>query len=89
MDNPSNYRPISLLNTGYKIYSTALCVRLAKMAPNLISQDQIGFMANRFIGEIPVTLEMVAEFCKSQKIPGGVLICDQEKAYDSIKHQFI
>ena len=89
MDDPANYRPISLLNTAYKIYATALCIRLAKVAPDLISADQIGFMMNRFIGEVPVTLNMTAHFCKAQNIEAGVLICDQEKAYDSMLHEFM
>ena len=32
---------------------------------------------------------MLAHFCKSNNIEGGVLIVDQEKAYDSVKHQFL
>ena len=89
VEDPANYRPISLLNTAYKIYTTALCMRLADVAPDLISRDQIGFMCNRFIGEVPLTLNMVSAFCKENKIDAGVLICDQQKAYDSVLHDFM
>ena len=89
VEDPANYRPISLLNTAYKIFTTALCIRLATVAPDLISRDQIGFMCNRFIGEVPLTLNLVATFCHDNKIDAGVLICDQQKAYDSVLHEFM
>lgn len=46
-----NWRPISLLNVTYKIGSSCIANRIKKELPNLISEDQTGFIAGRFIGD--------------------------------------
>jgi hypothetical protein len=40
----SNYRPIIVLNTDYKIMTRVLTTRLMKAVPNLIHADQAGIM---------------------------------------------
>ena len=42
-----NYRPISLLNTFYKIIATAIQRRLAGTLDNPIMNNQYGFRKNR------------------------------------------
>ena len=42
-NNPDNYRGISLLNTGYKIYSKIIAKRLAVIADVLLLEEQNGF----------------------------------------------
>jgi len=44
-----NYRPITVLNTDYKIMTRALTTRLSKVASLLIHPDQAGFVKNRQI----------------------------------------
>ena len=44
-----NWRPISLLNVVYKIATACIAERMKKVLPTLISEDQTGFMANRYI----------------------------------------
>ena len=39
-----NWRPISLLNVVYKIRSAAIANRIKTMLPELINEDQTGFM---------------------------------------------
>ena len=46
-----NWRPISLLNVVYKIGSACIAKRLKSVLPSLISEDQTGLMANRYIGD--------------------------------------
>ena len=46
-----NWRPITLLNTDYKIASKALARRIETILPKLVYPDQTGFMKDRYIGE--------------------------------------
>ena len=85
----SNLRPISLLNTFYKIVTKMLAMRLAKVAPNIINADQTGFLKGRFIGEnIRLILDVIS-ICRRRNIPGILLACDQEKAYDSVDWSYM
>lgn len=45
----SNYRPITVLNTDYKIMTKALSSRLGVVAPHIIYLAQAGFMKGRCI----------------------------------------
>ena len=47
----SNWRPISLLNVDYKIVSKSFASRLKKVLPNLISSQQVAYVAQRCVNE--------------------------------------
>ena len=44
-----NWRPISLLNTDYKLIAHVLADRLQNVIPNIISKDQSGYLKSRNI----------------------------------------
>ena len=46
-----NWRPISLLNTDYKIATKAIALRISKILPDIIHSDQTGYVKKRFIGQ--------------------------------------
>ena len=46
-----NWRPITLLNSMYKINSAFWANRIKKILLKLIGKNQTGFVQNRFIGE--------------------------------------
>ena len=46
-----NWRPISLLNIDTKLISKVIAIRLKKVLNNLISENQIIYLNNRFISE--------------------------------------
>ena len=46
-----NWRPISLLNTVYKLASSCIAERINSVLQILISNDQTGFIPGRYIGK--------------------------------------
>lgn len=79
-----NRRPITLLETEYKILSKMITNRLKILMPQLINIDQVGFIPNRIIYDnILVAQEVLS---KDKKYTISV---DFAKAYDSISHETI
>jgi endonuclease/exonuclease/phosphatase family metal-dependent hydrolase len=83
--NLANRRPISLLNTDYKILSRALTFRMMKVATRLISPYQTGFVTRRSIYENVLAAQMI----KTTYDDVALDLIDFEKAYDSISHDAI
>lgn len=83
-----NWRPISLLNSDYKIIAKALANKISKVLPDIIDQDQKGFVKGRFIGENILELITLIEYCDQNQIPALLLSCDFYKAFDSVSHKF-
>ena len=55
-DKLSNWRPITLLNTVYKLISGVLANRISTLLPKLINSDQSGFVKGHYIGEWLITM---------------------------------
>ncbi len=79
-----NWRPISLLNTDYKIIVKSLALRLLTVFPNIISDDPSGYLKGRYIGQSNRILEDITFFTKQSKLPGVILSIDFGKAFDSL-----
>ena len=84
-----NWRPISLLNTDYKIATKTLANRMKKVLHNIIINNQTGFLKGRYIGENIRTIFEVIEYLNDEDKPGLIFFADFEKAFDSIDHNFI
>ena len=84
-----NWRPLTLLNTQYKIISGCLAERMKKVLPNIIHSDQKGYLPGRYIGEVTRNMFDTIHYAKDNNIPGLVLLCDFEKAFDSVSFSFI
>ncbi len=84
-----NWRPISLLNTDYKIFSGALSLRLKKVMNKLIGETQKGFIEGRDISECSRLIYDILHATKKKNIVGILLLLDFEKAFDSLSHEFI
>ena len=66
-NNFKNWRPITLLNSIYKFYSSTIAERIKIILPKLIHYDQKGFINGRFIGEnTRITYDIIHE-CNLQK----------------------
>ncbi len=84
-----NWRPISLLNTDYKILTKSLAARLEKVLPHLINEDQSGCMKGRYIGDNVRTVLDLIDFTRYKNMPAILLLIDFEKAFDSISWSYI
>jgi hypothetical protein len=84
-----NWRPISLLNTAYKITSSAIAGRLKSVLPKLIHEDQKGFMKGRYIGDNIRKIYDLLLYTEKENIPGLIISADIEKAFDSVSWSFL
>ena len=85
-----NKGPISLLNVDYKIATKSLAGRLKTILPNLINEDQTGYIKSRYIGEnIRQILEIMIDQTDNYNIPGLMLFIDFKKAFDTLEWSFL
>lgn len=86
------FRPISLCNVTYKIFSKVLCQRLQQILPKLVSKSQSAFVAWRVISNnILVSQEafhvvVTKNNCKKNSM---AIKTDMSKAYDRVEWCFL
>uniref|UniRef100_A0A803SS30 Reverse transcriptase domain-containing protein n=1 Tax=Anolis carolinensis TaxID=28377 RepID=A0A803SS30_ANOCA len=81
----ANYRPISLTNVDYKIFSSILADRLKNVLFERIHEDQCGFLPGRQQKEnIRVLLNAIEYYEKNRQKEVAFLFLDAEKAFDSV-----
>lgn len=84
-----NWRPITLLANDYKILSKALALRLQVLLPNIISEDQTGFMKGRSITDnIRKTIDVV-NYAYQTKQEIIIMSIDYQKCFDFLEHTAI
>ena len=79
-----NWRPLSMLDTSYKIYAKVQANRLQMVLPYLISHDQTGFMKNHYVSRNLTELLTVIDYWHINNIQGIVTSVDFEKAFDTV-----
>ena len=84
-----NLRPISLLNVVYKLLTKTLANRLGNVIQSIISEDQTGFLKGRFIGENVRLVIDAIRLAKEFSVPGLLLFCDFEQAYDCVSWEYL
>ncbi|EAL69724.1 hypothetical protein DDB_G0275947, partial [Dictyostelium discoideum AX4] len=85
----SNRRPITLLNTDYKILSKVINARLLRILPFIINNNQTGFVPHRFIIDNIININELINYLKSKNLPGIITLFDFFKAFDSISHDSV
>ena len=89
-DNFSDFRPISLCNFLYKIFTKLLATRLSGLLPKLISMEQHGFVMGRSIGDsIALAQLMMNELNRKVEARNAILKLDMMKAFDRMEWDFI
>ena len=89
MSSLNNWRPLTLLNTDYKIVTKAIANRIKKYLPNIINSSQTGFIKGRYTGENIRLIQQTIEKMENENMPGLLFFADFEKAFDSISHKYI
>lgn len=88
--DPKIYRPISLLNTDYKIFAKILLERLKEFLKSFVNEDQAGFLPGRQIrDDLRVLLDAVEYYDKKIGKKVAFLFLDAEKAFDNVNWGFM
>ena len=86
---PSDFRPISLMNALVKLLSKVLANRLKLVMTILVSQHQSAFIKGRQISDgILITSEIIS-LLQNRKTRGLVFKIDFEKAFDRVNWDFV
>lgn len=84
-----NWRPITLLNTDYKIVSKLLAERLKKVIGKIIHPDQKGFVPGRNINEANRMIQDIIDYFEETDDEGIIVFLDQQKAFDRVEWGWI
>ena len=84
-----NWRPITLLNTDYKILTKALAIRLTNVLPNIIHSDQTACIPGRTINDNLSLIRDVIDYANETDTPLALISIDQMKAFDRTSHSFL
>ena len=87
-----NYRPLTMLQNAYKIYTRILAHRLKKMVHEFVDSCQKGFVPDTFIADATMQLQLIEQYIneESEEERKGILIfCDMEKAFDRVSYTFL
>nr|GEX76999.1 RNA-directed DNA polymerase, eukaryota [Tanacetum cinerariifolium] len=82
-------RPISLIGSVYKIIAKILANRLTTVLGDLVNEIQSAFVTDRQTLDGSFILNELVQWCKSKKKQTMVFKVDFEKAYDSVRWDFL
>ncbi|KAL3689125.1 hypothetical protein R1sor_015434 [Riccia sorocarpa] len=84
-----NWRPISLLNLGYKIVAKILANRLREVVPDIVDSQQKGFVKKRSINDSLLAVQIGQEWAEKSGQEVLLVKLDFEKAYDRVSHEYL
>ncbi|XP_074301629.1 uncharacterized protein LOC141633031 [Silene latifolia] len=91
--NPASvleFHPIACCNTINKVLAKVLCNRLGKVLPDIVSENQGGFVQGRNIVEnVLICQDLVRLYNRKAASPRCLIIIDLKKAYDSVQWEFL
>ena len=85
----ANWRPLSLLNVDFKVLSKILANRLYRVLPNIIHQDQTGFIPKRSLCDNMLDLISLMDWCDKVQIEALLVSFDFRKAFDSVEYEVL
>lgn len=84
-----NWRPITLLNSDFKIFSKALANRIQSCIKDVVHTDQTGFIRGRSIATNLTSIQTVIDQVQESDSHGIILAADYEKAFDTVRWSLI
>ena len=85
----SNYRPITLLNTDYKLFTKVLAMQLLDNIEHMVHPDQAGFIPKRPILNSIRLAKTIIKYAELTDEDGAIVALHQEKAYDKVRHDYL
>lgn len=83
------WRPVTLLNTEYKILAKALQLKLGQAMDSLLSPVQGCAAKGRQVHAHLIALRDMITYCRQRHQPLLLLNLDQEKAFDRVSHEYM
>ena len=87
--DPRNYRPITLLNGDYKIFTRVLTRRMNKAVLQFVSPQQNGFVPGGFLPENIMLLKLIQAWAEDADEDAFLVYLDMEKAFDRCSWQYL
>ncbi|GJR00701.1 RNA-directed DNA polymerase, eukaryota [Tanacetum coccineum] len=84
-----DFRPISLIGSIYKIIAKILSNRLVNVLGDIVNEVQSAFIAERQMLDGPFILNEILQWCTKKKKKTLIFKVDFEKAFDSIRWNFL
>ncbi|GJS44208.1 RNA-directed DNA polymerase, eukaryota, reverse transcriptase zinc-binding domain protein [Tanacetum coccineum] len=84
-----DFRPINLIGSMYKIIAKILANLLVLVLGDLVNEVQSAFIADRQILDGPFILNEIVQWCQSKKKQSLVFKVDFEKAFDSVRWDYL
>ena len=85
----TNYRPISLTNTDYRILAHVLSTRLQNVISDLVGPNQVTYIKRRFIGTNIRLVKDIFDLYNKHNYPELLLFADFKKTFDSVEWDFL
>lgn len=85
----ANWRPITLLNSNFKIFSKALSIRIQSCIKDVVHQDQTGFIKGWSITTSLTNIQMVIDQVRNSDSHGILVALHYAKAFDTIRWDLI
>ena len=79
-----NLRPISLLNTDYKLLEKVLSIKMRSVLNTIIMEDQKGFLKDRTMSSNIRRVLSIIDYANSNDLPGVIVSVDFMKCFDMI-----